>query len=661
MGKLPIDYIIESNDYENLISFLMFDCNVSSVTSSNNEYLLKLKNQQYLNQTGQTLFAKLYNIIDKDCHHCHDLCFNVIDKLLEEMNQVYDIEIETSIEKVLQMNNQIYKEKILRMLVYYWKVESVNFDHYKMIISKQSSYLNLFIILKENNKLKFEETFPQYLNQIKSKNIIQQDCNNLLAFMLKNNQNELMTVIITCPVFDVNKLIIESVASSFDKESITQLMTKLLENGYYVGNDGKQQIPLDWISSQVFEKFLDSKIEENNHRKIKIDYNFLVDPSIRDVILNELNDSSNDKLLFSSGMKALESILNNDRLKKLITHPVLSTFINLKTKKYQLIANTNFYLFLFGYLIPFFQITTCIVLENLYLTLFEKISFISILYADFVFGIYILIIICSSFLSTIYLTCRELVHLLWVCESIIIYLMSRSNLLKMLLITVSWIFIIGLFDSWVEVLYPSALIIICGTVELLSIIPYPSMSIYMSMLQQVAKTYIKFFTIFILIILAFSFSFCVAFNTRKDFKEEGRRHVENVTSSIKLDEYSSYNNGSFKELLMGFQKILVSIKSTDNVLKNFDSPLTSFVKTLQMLGGDYFDPYTLDNNIEIVLYLVFILTSFVLFNLINGLAISDIQSLKQQSEYLNLKKQIRNGAEYEDVICKMYNNIRLVD
>ena len=63
----------------------MFDYLDSSdiVTNSNIKYFLKLKNQQYFNQTGHTLFAKLYKIIDKDCH---DICFNVFDKLLEELS-----------------------------------------------------------------------------------------------------------------------------------------------------------------------------------------------------------------------------------------------------------------------------------------------------------------------------------------------------------------------------------------------------------------------------------------------------------------------------------------------------------------------------------------------------------------------------------------------
>lgn len=139
----------------------------------------------------------------------------------------------------------------------------------------------------------------------------------------------------------------------------------------------------------MFEKFLDTKIKEDPSRhKVKIYYNFLVDPSTRVINLNGLNDR-NVKLLFSSGMKALENILNNDRLRSLITHPVLSTFINLKTKKYQLIVNTNFYMFLFGYLIPFFHLITEIVSQKYYETFFKIISEITTIPEAIIKDIYV--------------------------------------------------------------------------------------------------------------------------------------------------------------------------------------------------------------------------------------------------------------------------------
>ena len=583
-----------------------------------------------------------------------------MDKLLQEIGQVSDLEMETSIEKVLQMSNEIYKEKILRMLVRTWKCGSVNYDSYKMILSKQSSFLNIFIMIKENNKIKFEENFPLYLNEMISnngisyQNIIQQDCNYLLAFMLRNNQNEFMDIVINCPQFNVNKLIIESDGSSFDSECMTNLMTKLLENGYYVGNDGKLQISLDWISRQVFEKFLDSKIKEDPSRhKIKIDYNFLVDPSIRKINLNGLNDI-NEKLLFSSGMKALENILNNDRLRSLITHPVLSTFTNLKTKKYQLIVNTNFYMFLFGYLIPFFNLTTETTLQQYYETVIKIISQMSTIPETIINYIYIEMISWSSHISITLLTFRETVQCFFVCGSKRIYFKDRNNQFQILLISLSWISKLGLSHSYSAI--PS-LTITFGIFKLLLILPYSSMSIYMTMLQQVAKTFLKFFTIFFLIIFGFTVSFCVCFNTLKYDKYEEQLDKETIYDLIN----SSKSNISVIQIQKAVLYFKNSFKRNDCEIKSFNSPLTSFVKTLQMLSGDHLDPTKLKDASGIVLYLVFILTSFVLFNLINGLAISDIQILKEQAEFLNLKKQIRNGAEIEDVICKIHNSIRFVD
>lgn len=108
-----------------------------------------------------------------------------------------------------------------------------------------------------------------------------------------------------------------------------------------------------------------------------------------------------------------------------------------------------------------------------------------------------------------------------------------------------------------------------------------------------------------------------------------------------------------------FTKTLEEALEDDTVFKNFDNPFTSFLKTLQMLSGEYsIDPYTLDSLSKQTLFLVFVLTSFVLFNLINGLAISDIALLKEHAEFLNLKQQVRNAAESEGVVCDLFRAIR---
>jgi hypothetical protein len=40
-------------------------------------------------------------------------------------------------------------------------------------------------------------------------------------------------------------------------------MSKLLERGYYLGYDDEHRVPIDWISAQVFENFLDSRVQED--------------------------------------------------------------------------------------------------------------------------------------------------------------------------------------------------------------------------------------------------------------------------------------------------------------------------------------------------------------------------------------------------------------
>lgn len=82
----------------------------------------------------------------------------------------------------------------------------------------------------------------------------------------------------------------------------------------------------------------------------QINYNFLIDPNIRSEKLRS-DQHDNRNLLFSKGMKPLENILNNERLKFSITHPVLSSFINLKSRKFGTIFSMNFYIFMFLFMV----------------------------------------------------------------------------------------------------------------------------------------------------------------------------------------------------------------------------------------------------------------------------------------------------------------------
>lgn len=272
-GKQPIDYVLESNDDENLFAFLVFDFKGESdvVTKANKKYFLKLKNEQYKSKTGESLFQKFYSIFDDKCD---DICLNILDKLLQEMSQITDIKSETAIDAVVKMENEIHRRKILKLLMTYWKTDSEEYDHYKAILSNMSPYYKLILTLKERNEDEFEELFPKYLQTMKEmhgevryESFVRNDCNSLLEFALQNSQRRAINIVISCPVIDANKVFIKSDDSSFDSQNAHYIMSKLLEKGYYLGHgDEEQRVPSDWISAQVFEDFLDSRVSEDGEK-----------------------------------------------------------------------------------------------------------------------------------------------------------------------------------------------------------------------------------------------------------------------------------------------------------------------------------------------------------------------------------------------------------
>lgn len=267
-GKQPIDYIIESNDDENLFAFLVFDFEgeSESVTKASKRYFLKLKNEQFIRKTGESLFLKFYSTLDDECEN---ICFDIMEKLLKEMRQIIDIKGETAIDVVLKMENEKYKYRILKLLMTYWKINSKEYHHYKTVLMEIAPYFKLILSLKEHREYEFAEIFPKYLETMKEKHgerfesLVQKDCNSLLEFALHHNQKKAINTIINCPLINPNNVSIRSDDAKFDSRNAHYIMWKLLEKGYYLGQNDEDSVPIDWISTQVFEDFLDSRVSED--------------------------------------------------------------------------------------------------------------------------------------------------------------------------------------------------------------------------------------------------------------------------------------------------------------------------------------------------------------------------------------------------------------
>lgn len=263
-------------------------------------------------------------------------------------------------------NNKI-QDDLLRLIIKYWKVNSKDYHYYRIAFCEISPFYKLFLSLRENDEDEFEDTFPEYLDHIRQsltpgENFnakLQEDSNILLKIALDIGMRKAMQILINCHSIDVQT----SQKGSFDSIHNENAMLKLLEKGYYLGYEDEQggnEKDTNWFNAKIFEQFLDSRVtmapangvSRDDIRGIQIDYSFLISPDIRPISMNNHRDQNGD-LMFSNGMRPLEWILGSDKLRHLITHPVLTIFINLKSHKFSQIYNLNLYMFCLFYVFPF--------------------------------------------------------------------------------------------------------------------------------------------------------------------------------------------------------------------------------------------------------------------------------------------------------------------
>jgi hypothetical protein len=478
-GKQLMDFIIESGDSENLLVFLIHDLKDRTVESiSDKNYFLKIKNDQFMRKTGMSLFSKIYKIITED-ETKFDKGLIILDEILKELTQISDIRREVRVDTVLSMTGKVQTD-LLKLLIKYWKVNSKDYHYYRNTFSEISPFFKLYIALKEHDEDEFEDLFCEYLEYMRQNyyfdfnSELTSDSNLLLTFALNNGLKKAMQILIRCYSVDVNK------ANDSSDVSINNeyAMLMLLEKGYYLGYED-EEINKDgnWISNKVFEQFLDSRVTKTNgnaqtvnrdeDRGIQIDYTFLISPEMRPV---QMSDENGQRLIFNPGMAPLEWLLTNEKLRHLITHPVLSTFINLKSLKFSLIYNLNLYMFCIFYVLPL--ISVFIYYDP------KDVSDMDI--SEMI----------PAATATLYLTLREAIQFFWIIDNKMEYFKKKSNKLEMLMIFTSWwLFIALVTHKYHSYQVSSAFIILFGAIELLSILPYSSLSIYMFMLKEVTVSF----------------------------------------------------------------------------------------------------------------------------------------------------------------------------
>lgn len=363
-----VDYVVESNDDMNLFTFLIHDLrerNCGDFVVDKN-YFLKIKSDYYGKKAGMSIFNKLYSKMISDDKNVGN-CLIILNEILKEMREVADIRREVKIDTILAMPRGEIQDDLLRILIKYWKVNSKDYHYYRNAFCEISPFYKLFLSLRENDEDDFEDTFPEYLDYIRQslapgENFnakLQENSNILLKIALDTGMRKAMQILISCHSIDTQK----QQKGSFDSINNEYAMLKLLEKGYYLGYEDEQMASekdTNWFNAKIFEQFLDSRVtmapangvNRDDIRGVQIDYSFLISPDIRPISMKNHRDKNGD-LMFSNGMRPLEWILGSDKLRNLITHPVLSTFINLKSHKFSQIYNLNLYMFCLCYVFPF--------------------------------------------------------------------------------------------------------------------------------------------------------------------------------------------------------------------------------------------------------------------------------------------------------------------
>lgn len=446
---------------------------------------------------------------------------------------------------------------------------------------------------------------------------------------------------------------------------LNEIVKELLRRGAYIGHDAV----IDSIEEQVLQEFLDDSIRcqsELNDRncEIHIDYRFLTPQ-------NSCQEPSLE-------IRPIYEISRNPKLHRLILHPVISSFLELKWKKinfivyFNLLVYFSFMMFLGCFMITFFH-------HNVYSTynfdvnddvifddrsIFDdsqelekpadKPNILSILFGfssgddsgdplrekrsiDFNSTdtpgswnkrfhnhfhehkkAYIFCVI-----GVVLITIYEIIQF---ARSFKTYLLKLSNWFDIALICLSFFVLLGSFDlkpeSFKQVRAIAILIMAAQTIQLIGKVSFLSMSLHMAIFKKVSTTFFKTFALYLIQIIAFAMSFYTLYD-----------EDPNPNDDLKL------NNSEVEEKQ-----------------ESFANPFVSMISIVRMMLSDFgqIDIKPTEHFQGLVFLLFVSLITVVLFNLLNALAISDTADMMKDAERVDTKKRITILYSYEKFLS-MFN------
>lgn len=390
-----------------------------------------------------------------------------------------------------------------------------------------------------------------------------------------------------------------------------RLALRLLAKGAYIGVNNKfDRLAIHNISPRTLETHLNACITTNDSRsgeekfEIVFDYLNLVPDCYRtkyggsqgralpSLLKRELNEFKNE-------MTPIHYIAQSKDLRHLVTHPLIASFVYLKWAR----ISTLFYINLALFIAFFTSILIYIFASYLETHLPDALN-VTLRVVCCILTIGLIIRECGQFLLSPKL-----------------YLKSVSNYFEIALIVLTTMILIWTPEegSWKRSLAATTILLAFADLfQLVGSLKYMNFSKHLIMLKTVSISFLKSFMLYSLIFIAFSLCFFTLLNEKS------------ATSPNNTNQTTTGADAQPEE---------------DDDFNKFSNIGTAFLKTLVMLTGE-FEAASINfelNRISYVIFVVFLfLISTVLFNLLSGLAVNDIQV-----EYnIHISKKCRSKIKF---------------
>jgi hypothetical protein len=367
---------------------------------------------------------------------------------------------------------------------------------------------------------------------------------NFLNAAIKNNRRKVIDLVLSYESFDVAEI---SFPETIEVDSTYNYVAlKMLENGGRIAAAADKGIPPTWITPKVMNDFLDSRISYSRHELIEIDCSFM-QHSITKKKKVECEDDVDLKLMLWEDVDAIELITTNTNLQSVISHPVMATYIDLKTHKYQRIFFWNFIFFALLFVLPFIAV----VIKHFCLKECES-NTVSSLYWIWLIGI--IIFTACTIIGFVMIKDKSWKRNLWEIT---------LTVFSVILWIIFWFKECKIVHYWLGYLFGVFAIILA--IEFLYLLPFSRIQPYTIITKKVAMTFLKMFLFFGSMLLLFLCCFCVIFRNR-----EGEFLVN----------FLSFWKSLFKLTLM---------LSGDDEIKNVE------LNTSEMIFVAFFVGYTVDD------------------------------------------------------------------